>query len=47
MGGTVPLSRARPERLGSDAARRWVYDFAAGSREKRELFGGKGQTRPR
>jgi phosphoenolpyruvate synthase/pyruvate phosphate dikinase len=41
MGGTITLSRARLEQLGSDAARRWLYDFAAGWREKREPLGGK------
>lgn len=46
MGGTVTLGRARPEPLGSGAARRWVYDLARGFAREAELLGGKAQTWP-
>jgi hypothetical protein len=44
MGGTVTLSRARPQQLGSDATRRWVHDLAEASRKNRELLGESGST---
>ena len=42
MGSTTARDRARPEQLDLAPATRWVYDFAAGSREPRSLLGGKG-----
>src|SRR5689334_1458311 len=42
MGSAATRSRARLDELDVTAPGRWVYDFAEGSREMRELLGGKG-----
>jgi pyruvate, orthophosphate dikinase len=42
MGSATTRSRARPDQLAGTAPERWVYDFAEGSRDMRELLGGKG-----
>jgi pyruvate,orthophosphate dikinase len=42
VGATAIDDRARPSPLGAAGAARWVYDFAQGSRDMRELLGGKG-----
>ncbi len=42
MHPTTPRSSASPDDAGTSFAEKYVYDFAEGSREMRDLLGGKG-----
>jgi hypothetical protein len=42
MGAAAARSPARPERLNGATPAKWVYDFAQGRSDMRDLLGGKG-----